>query len=93
MIAFFKVASKLVNRSSSDFRGFCGSVVGGAVRPGDRIRVQPSGKESRVARIVTDDGDLEQAVAGQAVTLTLDDEIDVSRGSMLSAACRLDMLP
>jgi bifunctional enzyme CysN/CysC len=61
-------------------------VASGVVRPGDRVRVQPSGRESRVARIVTADGDLPMAVAGQSVTLTLADEIDVSRGSVISRA-------
>ncbi|MCG5513373.1 sulfate adenylyltransferase subunit CysN [Ectothiorhodospira shaposhnikovii] len=75
-----------VNRPNLDFRGYAGTLAGGVVRPGDRIRVQPSGKESTVARIVTRDGDLEQAVAGQSVTLTLTDEIDISRGDMISAA-------
>lgn len=75
-----------VNRPNLDFRGYAGTLAGGVVRPGDRVRVQPSGKESTVARIVTRDGDLEQAVAGQSVTLTLTDEIDISRGDMISAA-------
>ena len=75
-----------VNRPNLDFRGFCGLIAGGSVRPGDRIRVQPSGRESRVARIVTLGGDLPQAVAGQSVTLTLEDEIDISRGDVISAA-------
>src|SRR5690606_37061311 len=57
----------------------------GSVHPGDRIRVLPSGRESQVARIVTADGDLEVAVAGQSVTLTLTSEIDVSRGDVLAA--------
>jgi bifunctional enzyme CysN/CysC len=75
-----------VNRHSPDFRGFCGTLARGRVRPGDRVRIQPSGRESTVARIVTSDGDLAQAVAGQAVTLTLADEIDVSRGDVISHA-------
>ncbi len=75
-----------VNRPNLDFRGFAGTLAGGILRPGDRVRVQPSGRESTVTRIVTRDGDLEQAVAGQSVTLTLADEVDVSRGDMLSAA-------
>jgi bifunctional enzyme CysN/CysC len=73
-----------VNRPNLDFRGFAGSIASGVVRPGDRIRVQPSGKESTIARIVTHDGDLEQAVAGQSITLTLADEIDISRGDVIS---------
>jgi bifunctional enzyme CysN/CysC len=75
-----------VNRPNLDFRGFCGLIASGIVRTGDRIRVQPSGRESRVARIVTMGGDLPQAVAGQSVTLTLEDEIDISRGDVISAA-------
>ena len=75
-----------VNRPNLDFRGFCGLIAGGTVRPGDRVRVQPSGRESRVARIVAYGGDWPQAVAGQSVTLTLEDEIDISRGDVISAA-------
>ena len=75
-----------VNRPNLDFRGFCGLISSGSVRPGDRIRVQPSGRESRVARIVTLVGDLPQAVAGQSVTLTLEDEVDISRGDVISTA-------
>ncbi len=81
-----RVPVQWVNRPNLDFRGFCGLIASGSVRPGDRIRVQPSGRESRVARIVTLDGDLPQAVAGQSVTLTLEDEIDISRGDVISAA-------
>jgi bifunctional enzyme CysN/CysC len=75
-----------VNRPNLDFRGFCGLIASGTVRPGDRVRVQPSGRESRVARIVAYGGDWPQAVAGQSVTLTLEDEIDISRGDIISAA-------
>ena len=75
-----------VNRPNLDFRGFCGLIAGGSVRPGDRIRVQPSGRESRVARIVADDGDRAQAVAGESVTIVLEDEVDISRGDVISAA-------
>ncbi|MGH8276977.1 MAG: adenylyl-sulfate kinase, partial [Steroidobacteraceae bacterium] len=74
-----------VNRPNPDFRGFCGQIVSGSVRRGDRIRVLPAGRESCVARIVTADGDLETAVAGQSVTLTLDSEIDVGRGDVIAA--------
>jgi bifunctional enzyme CysN/CysC len=82
----FRLPVQWVNRPHLDFRGFCGMVSSGIVRPGDRIRVQPSGRESRVARIVGASGDLPLAVAGQSITLTLDDEIDVSRGDVISAA-------
>jgi len=75
-----------VNRPDLDFRGFCGLIASGTVRPGDRVRVQPSGRESRVARIVANGGDLPLAVAGQSVTLTLDDEVDISRGDLISGA-------
>jgi len=74
-----------VNRPHADFRGFCGTLVSGTLYPGDRVRVQPSGREARVARIVSAEGDLELAVAGQAITLTLDREVDVSRGDVISA--------
>ncbi len=74
-----------VNRPNQDFRGFAGTLASGVIRTGDRIKVLPSGKESRVARIVTRDGDLAQAVAGQSITLTTKDEIDVSRGDVLAA--------
>ena len=77
---------QLVSRPSSDFRGFAGTIAGGAVRPGDEIRVLPRDTRSTVERIVTYDGDLDEAVAGQAVTLTLADEIDASRGDMIAAA-------
>jgi bifunctional enzyme CysN/CysC len=75
-----------VNRPNADFRGFSGRIVGGAVRPGQRVRVLPSGAESTVQRIVTMDGDLDDAIAGQSVTITLQDEIDVSRGDVIAAA-------
>ncbi len=75
-----------VNRPNLDFRGFAGTIVAGAVRPGDTIRVQPSGRVSQVKRIVTKDGDLEEAVVGQSITLTLADEVDVSRGDLIAAA-------
>ncbi|QFU23423.1 sulfate adenylyltransferase subunit CysN [Shewanella eurypsychrophilus] len=72
-----------VNRPNLDFRGFCGTVGSGEVRVGDTVVALPSNKETRVKSIVTFDGELEKASAGQAVTLTLEDEIDVSRGDML----------
>ena len=74
-----------VNRPNLDFRGFAGQIASGVVRPGDTIRVLPSGKQSKVARIVTYDGDLDLAVAGQSVTLTLEDEIDCSRGDIIAS--------
>jgi bifunctional enzyme CysN/CysC len=75
-----------VNRPDHAFRGFSGRLLGGRVRPGDAVRVLPSGRQSTVARIVTLDGDLDEAVNGQSVTLTLADEIDISRGDVVCAA-------
>jgi bifunctional enzyme CysN/CysC len=82
----FRMPVQWVNRPNQDFRGFAGLIVGGSVRPGDTLRVLPSGSTSRVARIVTADGDLPLAVAGQSVTLTFQDEIDISRGDLLATA-------
>jgi len=82
----FRMSVQWVNRPNQDFRGFAGMIASGAVAKGDRIRVVPSGIESRVTRIVTKNADLEQAVAGQSVTLTLAHEIDVSRGDLLTSA-------
>ncbi|MCB0959888.1 MAG: adenylyl-sulfate kinase, partial [Acidimicrobiales bacterium] len=82
----FRMPVQWVNRPNLDFRGFSGEIVGGSLRPGDRVRVVPSGRESTVARIVTMDGDLDVAVAGQSVTVCLADEVDVSRGDVLAAA-------
>ncbi len=72
-----------VNRPNLDFRGFCGTIASGIVKKGDEIMALPSGKTSRIASIVTYDGELEQAAAPLAITVTLEDEIDVSRGDML----------
>ncbi|MBK5275921.1 MAG: sulfate adenylyltransferase subunit CysN [Desulfuromonadales bacterium] len=80
----FRMPVQWVNRPNLDFRGFCGVIAAGTIRPGDELRVASSGRTSRVARIVTMDGDLPEATAGQAITLTLVDEIDVSRGDMLT---------
>jgi len=82
----FRLPVQWVNRPHLDFRGFCGTIAAGTVHPGDEVRVAASGRTSRVARIVTMNGDLAEAMAGQAVTLTLTDEIDVSRGDMLTAS-------
>ena len=81
----FRMPVQWVNRPNLDFRGFSGTIASGSVRPGDEVVVPSSGKTSRVSRIVTFDGDLKYAFAGQAVTLTLEDEIDISRGDMLCA--------
>ena len=75
-----------VNRPNLDFRGFSGLIANGSVKPGDAVRVLPSGKTSTVSRIVTLDGDLDGAVAGQSVTICLADEIDCSRGDVIAAA-------
>jgi bifunctional enzyme CysN/CysC len=80
----FRLPVQWVNRPNLDFRGFAGTIVSGTLSPGDKVRVLPSGRESRVARIVTLDGDLDRAVAGQAITVTLADEIDVSRGDVIA---------
>jgi sulfate adenylyltransferase subunit 1 len=85
-ISDFRYPVQYVNRPNLDFRGFCGTVASGEVKPGDAIKVLPSGKTSKVARIVTYDGDLARAFVGQAVTLTMEDEIDISRGDMIVKA-------
>ena len=82
----FRLPVQWVNRPNLDFRGFSGQIASGVIRPGDRVKALPSGRESTVERIVAFRGDLDQAVAGQSVTLTLADEIDVSRGDVLAAA-------
>jgi bifunctional enzyme CysN/CysC len=82
----FRMPVQWVNRPNLDFRGFSGHIAGGTVRVGDVLRVLPMGQSSTVERIVTYDGDLDEAVAGQSVTLTLTDEIDVSRGDVLATA-------
>ncbi len=82
----FRLPVQWVNRPDLNFRGFAGQIASGAVKPGDKVRSLPSGKVSTVSRIVTFDGDLSEAVAGQSVTLTLEDEIDCSRGDVLAAA-------
>ena len=81
---------QLVTRPNLNFRGFAGTIASGVVRKGDELTVLPSGKGSRVKSIVTFDGELEEAGPGQAVTLTLEDEIDISRGDML---CHADNRP
>ena len=82
----FRFPVQYVNRPNLDFRGFCGTIALGEVKVGDEIIALPSGKKSSVKEIVTFDGNLEHAIAGQAVTLTLNDEIDVSRGNVLVKA-------
>ena len=82
----FRMPVQWVNRPNLDFRGFSGQIASGTVSPGDQISTLPSGKQSKVAKIVTYNGDLDIAVAGQSVTLVLEDEIDISRGDLLCAA-------
>lgn len=82
----FRMPVQWVNRPNLDFRGFAGTIASGLVRPGDRVRILPAGRETHIARIVTQDGDLQQAVAGQSVTLTLSDEVDCSRGDVIATA-------
>ena len=82
----FRLPVQWVIRPNLDFRGFSGLVASGRIKPGDAVRVLPSGKTSTVARIVTFDGDLPEAVAGQSITLTLTDEVDCSRGDVLAVA-------
>ena len=82
----FRLPVQWVNRPNADFRGFAGQIASGTVKVGDKLRVLPSGRESSVARIVTADRDLEEAVAGQSITLTLTSEVDISRGDVLAAA-------
>jgi len=82
----FRMPVQWVNRPNLDFRGFCGLIAGGRVKPGDAVRVLPSGKTTTISRISTLDGDLKEAVAGQAVTLCFKDEIDCSRGDVIAQA-------
>jgi bifunctional enzyme CysN/CysC len=82
----FRMPVQWVNRPNLDFRGFAGQIASGTVRPGDAVRIVPSGKTSTVRTITTFDGDLDEAVAGQSVTLILADEVDCSRGDLIAAA-------
>ena len=82
----FRMPVQWVNRPDLDFRGFAGLITSGSIRPGDPVRILPSGRVTSVARIVTLDGDLPLAVAGQSVTLTLTDEVDCSRGDVIAVA-------
>lgn len=82
----FRMPVQWVNRPDLDFRGFSGLIASGRVKPGDVVRILPSGRISHIARIVTMDDDLPEAVAGQSVTLTLADEVDCSRGDVIATA-------
>jgi len=82
----FRMPVQWVNRPNQNFRGFSGQVASGRIAPGDGVRILPSGRTTKVARVVTMDGDLDEAVAGQSVTLTLAEEVDCSRGDVIAAA-------
>ncbi|MEO8628811.1 MAG: sulfate adenylyltransferase subunit CysN [Betaproteobacteria bacterium] len=82
----FRLPVQWINRPNQDFRGYCGTIASGGVRPGDLVRVYPSGRETRVARVVAMDGDLHEARAGQSITVTLTDNIDISRGDIIAHA-------
>ncbi|HDR9482890.1 TPA: sulfate adenylyltransferase subunit CysN [Burkholderia aenigmatica] len=82
----FRLPVQWVNRPHLNFRGYAGSIASGEIRVGERVRVLPSGKESRVASVITQGGESDIARAGDAVTLTLADEIDISRGDMIARA-------
>ncbi|WP_084582840.1 sulfate adenylyltransferase subunit CysN [Sphingomonas azotifigens] len=82
----FRMPVQWVNRPNLDFRGFAGMIASGTVRPGDPVRILPSGRTSTVARIVAMGGDKDVAVAGESITLTLADEVDCSRGDVIAAA-------
>ncbi len=86
--ADFRMPVQWVNRPDQSFRGYAGTICGGRVKAGDEIVVQPGTHRARVVRIVTADGDLPEAHAGQAVTLTLDREVDISRGDVIADAAR-----
>jgi len=81
----FRMPVQWVNRPDQNFRGYSGTIAAGVVRPGDRVVVLPSGQTTQIARIVTMDKDLDSAAAGQAVTLTVRDELDIGRGDVLAA--------
>ena len=82
----FRMPVQWVNRPNLDFRGFSGLIASGTVKPGDELRSLPSGKSSTVKSVVTMDGELDEAVAGQSITITLEEEIDCSRGDVLATA-------
>jgi bifunctional enzyme CysN/CysC len=81
-----RMAVQSVVRPNQDFRGFAGRISSGSAAPGDAVRILPSGRTAQIARIVTTEGDLKRAIAGQSVTLTLDHELDCSRGDVIAAA-------
>ena len=83
--AAFRLPVQRVIRPNQNFRGFAGQIAAGTIRPGDRVVALPSGRTSRVESIVTFDGDLEFASAPSSVTVTLEDELDISRGDLIAA--------
>src|SRR5690606_9495964 len=88
----FRMQVQWVSRPNSDFRGFAGMIPSGEVRPGDAITVLPAGRKSTVKQVIGPEGDLDVGVAGQSVTITLNDEIDASRGDVLvptGAECKV----
>jgi len=89
-LSTFRLPVQWVNRPNSNFRGFAGTICSGSISRGQSVRIQPSGQEAKVESIVCMDGSLETAIAGQAITLTLDREVDASRGDVISA---IDNLP
>ncbi|MEL6857093.1 MAG: sulfate adenylyltransferase subunit CysN [Pseudomonadota bacterium] len=82
----FRMPVQWVNRPNLDFRGFSGQIASGSVKPGDRVKTLPSAKETTIERVVVHGGDLDEAIAGQSVTLTFADEVDTSRGDVICAA-------
>ena len=82
----FRLPVQWVNRPNQDFRGFSGQIASGRIKPADEVRILPSGRVTRVERIVAQDGDLDEAVAGQSVTFTFADEVDCSRGDVIAEA-------
>ena len=81
----FRMPVQWVNRPDQNFRGYSGTIASGVVRPGDRVVVLPSGQTTQIARIVTIDKDLDSAAAGEAVTLTIRDELDIGRGDVIAS--------
>jgi bifunctional enzyme CysN/CysC len=85
----FRFPVQFINRAEGNFRGYAGTVVSGSIRPGDEVTVADSGRTAKIDRLVTADGDLDVAVRGQAITITLDHEVDVTRGDILAAGASL----
>ncbi len=85
----FRFPVQFINRAEGNFRGYAGTVVSGSIRPGDEVTVADSGRTAKIDRLVTADGDLDIAVRGQAITITLDHEVDVTRGDILAAGASL----